>query len=890
VNLVPTFPAVLAGLILFFAPGLAFASLLSERDRESLEPDEALFLIVAVSVMASAWLALVLAEAGRFSLVRAASVLALASLTAAASGRGRLSWPMRRPPTWSRLVPALVVLALALALQARPSEYLLGGRDPGTYVAAMSLIGRTGGIAYTDPLVLAIPPEAVELFFRHPDGPDYSWGRFMGFPLERPQTGKVVPLFFHLFPAFGAYLFQALGVKGALATAPLFGVLATMSVFFALRRLFGPAPALLGTVLLALNVVQVWFARYPVSEMVSQFLLFVAVLAFAHWEERGSRAFGALAGAALGLSLLVRIDSALILVPLLFCVLLRRARHDLAWRALKPLAIPLVLLSGHVAIHAAFWSRKYVLDIARRPYWSEPAWVWIAGALLVAASVVAAHRWSRPLLLRLEQNRATLQVAVAATLLLLTAYAYFVRPWLSAWAGADGNPRELAAATGGLPGTVLRSLGFRRLAAHDAQSLVRFGWAVTPLGLILGVLGLATILREWRARYLFPVTTALVFSVFYFYKLRIWNDYFFAWRRFVPVVLPFLLGFAAFLLCRMAARGGTRRWLAGAMAAALAAAYVKDTARMATHVDWRNSVRFVADVARRFGPDDVVIFEQPGSLHLLSLPLWSVHGVNVLELARYDPDRECPDCLSRLIRAWRSRFHNIYIVHTYRTNLCGLFVERVPSADYRFGTTEWERAFDHLPRAAEPHGLNFTLSRVVLPEELSVPPLAEVDIGGSDDFQVSGFFDKEGGASRTYRWTGPCASVYLPGAKPGGSLVITASSDKRPASQPALVRVSLSGLPLGSFLTRATWEDHTLALPTLLGSGPPVLRLEILDPVTLRPSPWRPINVLPGSSDTRDLGIVVDRIRLRPFPRSGAEVPGSAAPAAGATLAGSVMP
>ena len=61
----------------------------------------------------------------------------------------------------------------------------------------------------------------------------------MGFPLERPETGRVVPEFFHLFPAFGAYLFQAMGVRGALATPPVFGVLGTLAVLLALRRLFG---------------------------------------------------------------------------------------------------------------------------------------------------------------------------------------------------------------------------------------------------------------------------------------------------------------------------------------------------------------------------------------------------------------------------------------------------------------------------------------------------------------------------------------------------------------------------------------------------------------------------------------------------------------------------
>ena len=47
-------------------------------------------------------------------------------------------------------------------------------------------------------------------------------------------------------------------------------------------------------------------------------------------------------------------------------------------------------------------------------------------------------------------------------------------------------------------------------------------------------------LREWRARYLFPLLTFLAFGLFYFYKIRVYADYYFAMRRFVPVVRHFI--------------------------------------------------------------------------------------------------------------------------------------------------------------------------------------------------------------------------------------------------------------------------------------------------------------------------------------------------------------
>ena len=850
--------AVLAGLVLFLVPGLTLLALLPPREREETPFDEALFLAVAASVMAAAWVALVLAELGRFSLAGAAAVLAAACAVALVLGRRRLGAPVRRPRSWREVLPATAILGLALVLQARPTEYLLGGRDPGTYVAAMAVIARTGGIAYTDPGVLSIPREDVELFFREPAAADYNWGRFMGFPLERPETGRVVPEFFHLFPAFGAYLFQAMGVKGALATPPIFGILGTLAVFFAFRRILGPAPALLAALLLAANVVQVWFARYPVSEGLSQFLVFTAFLAVARWERSRAAVFGVLAGIALGLSLLVRIDGVLVAAPLAAYLLVRRARGDLDAQPAAAVLLPFGALGLHATLHAALFARKYVVSIATRPYWRQPVEVWLVAVVTLAALGLALYRFGPRLVRRAEAHQETLRAGITLALVLLALYAYFLRPALSAWAGADWNDPARAVTFGrGLLG----ALGFTHLAAHDAQSLVRLGWFVTPLGIALGVLGLLAMVRDWRREYLFPVLTALAFSAFYFYKLRVYNDYFFALRRFVPVILPCLLGFAAYGLGRMAAPGGWRRLAAAGMAVGLGASYLRQTAPLARYVDWKGSVRFVADVARRFGPDDVVIFEQKQSIHLLSLPLWAVHGVNVLELGRFRPD---PDRLQHLIASWQGRYRNIYFVHTWREPVCGVFLQDVEGSPYRFGTHEWERAYNRPPRGPEARGLEFTISRVVEPERLQVPALPEVDIGGSDDFQVSGFFQKERDSDgRTYRWTGPCAEVYLPSAKEGGTVSITASAGQRPASlPPAEVRVSLSRVPLGRFTVGSDWSVHALPLPPAGGSGPPRLRLDVVDPVTGRPRTWRPANSLPGADDTRDLGIKVDRVAV----------------------------
>jgi hypothetical protein len=207
------------------------------------------------------------------------------------------------------------------------------------------------------------------------------------------------------------------------------------------------------------------------------------------------------------------------------------------------------------------------------------------------------------------------------------------------------------------------------------------------------------------------------------------------------------------------------------------------------------------------------------------------------------------------VHAWRQRYRSVYFVHTSASgsDLCGVFLERVQP--FSFGTWEWERAYARKPRGREFHALNFTVSRVVPPEEIQVPPLPLVDVGSTDDVQVSGFYDKEGGGDLTYRWTGPCASVYLPGVRAGATLVVRASTGRRPSTRPAPVQVTLDGAPLGTFTAGADWSEHALLLPDPLPPGPRVLRLDV--------PAWRPVHTDPGATDERDLGVMVDRLEIR---------------------------
>ena len=86
----------------------------------------------------------------------------------------------------------------------------------------------------------------------------------MGFFLLDPDAGTVVDQFPHLYPTAIAIGYGVDGPDGrtrrGIDRAPSLGVLA---LYFLGARLAGPAAGAAAAGLLAINVIEVWYARYP---------------------------------------------------------------------------------------------------------------------------------------------------------------------------------------------------------------------------------------------------------------------------------------------------------------------------------------------------------------------------------------------------------------------------------------------------------------------------------------------------------------------------------------------------------------------------------------------------------------------------------------------------
>lgn len=830
--------ATLVTIVVFFAPGALLVSVLTGRDKVALSLGEQLYLTIASSLLISGWVGITLAELGRFSPANVAVVVAFLVAVAAIAFRKHLSFTMGTvgAKEWRELGVAGVLVAFTMVAYFPPYEYILGGRDPGIYVNTGFHLARDGNLMFTDPVIASIPEEDWPLFFRvDKEIPDWGHFRFQGYGLENPATAKVGPHGLHLYPTWIATASGLYQMKSGLYATPFFAMLGVLGLFFALRRIFDFEVAAWAAACLAVIQIQIWFARFPNAEVVVQFLYATTLLFLFFMEEKRSTIAGAIAGVALGSTLLARMENVLFLVPIGLVLGWKRLKHELGTPELAFVG-GFSLLAIHAAIHDRFVSWPYVSSILGRHYWrflGDNLWavaaVGIVGFVIVDQLGQRLPSWTYTFV---QSNRFRLAAAVA--LFALAAFTYFVRPF---WHGP-------------------------RTAPHDAEAFLRMSWYLYPIGVALAVSGAMILLVRAKKTQVFFLLTGLTFSLFFFYKVRVWHDHYFAMRRFIPVILPSLIVCISIFLVNL--RSDARRfvtWGARAVAVTLIVLYLVDGRALWAfrgHEEFRGSLDFVEDLARHIGDDDVVIFPRREGLHMLELPLAELHGKNVLEFYSLKPPR---DRLEDLLVQWRDQYNDVYFVTNYKISLSGLFTRHVK--DFWFATEKYEYAYASPPAGPEPFHLRFTLSKAVDLDDLAerVPTLPELDVGGSDDLQVAWFHEKEldeGGTS--YRWSQRTSSIFLPAVGSETAILQVRLAGPREDDAPLHpVTLALDGHPLGTLTPSRQFENYELEIPSVFRE-----RAESSFAVlTLDTQPWRPANDLVDASDVRDLGVRVDSIEVR---------------------------
>jgi hypothetical protein len=863
-------------LLLFFFPGYVTLRALKVKE---LGLAGRVFLSVFSSILLSSWLGLLLAEVALFSLGSILLLLLIYSVIMAIAFKVRFTWgDIPRPQLNMRSLLFVGIVVIAGLLFFRPFESILGTSDSGVYLGMGVSIAKTGAIRAYDPLLTDLTGDIKEdllYSYRFPYGSELM--RFFGDGVRiwDMNQGMLFSQQNHLYQVWIAIFYSIFGMKTGvnpfapldlleilghfsrtpilLYVTPLFGLLGVIGLYFVGKALFDDKVGLVASFLLAINIAQIWFSRWAMSEVLTQFLVFGSLYSFASYVKTSHRYFGLLSGFGLGLAVLSRADGIfLIILVALYFAYLRLTRKLRAGHLY--FFVPFAFLFFHWLLHSFLFSRTQFSAISRAlPYFSSIGPLAVGGAVLIAVLLVLAllnyHKLVSTLA-RISSFGEWTRPAAALVIVLLALYAYFIRPGTSVPQMVYYHPA----------GGIIRT--------YNEESLVRLGWYVSPLGLLLALGGLiAMISKETDESVIFFMGTAMLYS-FVFIHSALVNPIHIYWiRRYITVVIPSIMLFISYGLCQISnlkshiliSLPRIQEGLTAILAIALAASFLRTSLALAGQMPYQGAVAQMHRLAEQVSDRAAVIFESPLIGNPFALPLTYLYGRDSFVLQRQSLNNEQ---FFDLVDKWRDRGREVFYIAND-----GL--ARVWSDDYTFAPVGEvaldmplpETSFDYLPKGIvrNPYELEiYKIEPVWKGGGGAVYPFS-LDVGRFDyGYLMSGFYAREGSPGGWYRWTGKTAEIMVPWAPEGKRLVLslTVGSQRPTGVEPARVALYLNDLLLERFDLGNELETQTIVVPPDSITDPQaktaLLRLET--------NTWIPAEA--GLADVRELGIVLGRIEL----------------------------
>jgi hypothetical protein len=481
-----------------------------------------LSVLPALLVMAWLLVGLPLLLAGAFT-----AVLMVVLWVPAAIGIVAVSWrwipgrwqgaePARgRTPWWT--VAAVIAVAVAFGVEQfiYHSNFIIVTRDPASYIQFANWIAHHGS--------LPVPQDRAAF------GGTHHVLTFNSFAFY--QVGStIVPQFMAGLPMILAAGFWAGGAASAVALGPLLGACAVLAFGGLVSRLVGPRWAPLGALVLAISLPELFTSRSTYSEPVAQILLLgglCLIVDSLSSDGAGARVLAAIGGLALGLTLLVRIDGAGDILPVIpYCGLMILGRR----RQALPLAGGLAVGWVYGGADGLLLSRPYLASIKAELI----PLVLLVGAVIILTALAVALLWRRGV----PEVRGTWLPNAAAALACLVVLGFTVRPYVQTVRARSTRFAESIMASyqraNHIPVAPERT--YYELSLHWVF------WYIGVPAVILGTLGAALLsrrcLRGQAPTWTLPL---MIFSwaiVSTLYKPSITPDHPWASRRLVPAVLP----------------------------------------------------------------------------------------------------------------------------------------------------------------------------------------------------------------------------------------------------------------------------------------------------------------------------------------------------------------
>lgn len=648
--------------LLLTVPGLVLLSFLKEQYQESLLDRGKWTFIIGTSVVVTTLLSVILL------LFRSFNVYILLVLYGVA-GLGRILWLIYKGektffkkllPKGKHIIWLLPVLLVASILYFQPTEYYIGGRDPGVYVNAAVNIAKTGDIMKQDSLIDEVRDNYPGVF-------EVDTHKYAGFYLEnRDGEMWLNPQFYHAYSAWLAIGYQLMGGTWFLYITPLLGLISILVIYRCVSQMFNQKVGLIAAGLLAVNISQIWYARGPYTEILSQLLVWFSIYILLKVQETNSPVLAVLAGLSIGASILVRLDNIVLMLPLALClayIYLKGSEIFSLW--IKELLASLGFCALIFFIYVYQYGREYThFQLIRETAIPDGLTLTSLFALLGAgglAGMLLIWGARKPLGIwvnHLESKKSVWKICLTIVALAAYAYLYFIRPYQPN-VDMDGGLRS-----------------FRE------ESLVRLGWYLSPFGIALSLGGLILfILKRMEKKHLFFALLVLLNFSLFLYDPSIYPEHFWAVRRHVPFIIPAMVVFIAVLLEELLRH--PQKWIkgVGVITCLSLVGYFGMTARpFLFHAEYGGVGKQLEKLAQKFDNNDIILtVDTHYASRLVGTPLDLIYGKKVLPL-KEDYNR---DVLERFLQDKKEQGYSIYFIITPSDVLEGIQYEAKDTVNIR---------------------------------------------------------------------------------------------------------------------------------------------------------------------------------------------------------------
>lgn len=416
----------------------------------------------------------------------------------------------------------LLLLGLSFAIYLYlvfPSENIWCGRDEGVYTNHAIYIANHGRLDVPYPW-----PEKLDHIFHK------GVKEIPGFYTTKPN---MTVQFAHLFPVWLSQAFSTFDYHGLFRLNALFALL-SLCIFYGLCRCVMPKGyAVVAVLLLAFNPSQLWVARITLTEILTQLFIWAGLLTLLLAQKYENRGLAIWAGIYFGFSAIVRIDSFLLTSLIFLAPVIQKLADEKSWE--KLLLIWLFFFIGAMPVFAlalayyAFLSTPYFLALSAQ---LKLIVILNLVSFFIFLVSVKSKRWEIIRQIIIDKKKLIL-VFTGILLIVLTTYAYWIRPYIEPFSLID-NPKHF------LHGT----------RDYRENTLLNLSHYLSPPIIILGILGwyitLLEVFQKQRVSYLVPLLVCFAgYSLLYVWNPLISPLHFWLIRRFVPIIIPGFIFFAS---------------------------------------------------------------------------------------------------------------------------------------------------------------------------------------------------------------------------------------------------------------------------------------------------------------------------------------------------------